>query len=291
MTPSLDILFDFLECDGDSVQLGDNRECKIKDIGKVKVQLKDVSSFVLHNVRIKMRTLLIQHRCEAALEVLPADMEAQTKAELNKKAHSAMILCLGNKVLREVTGETTAARVWSKLETLYHHTNTLCGYLALWMGSFDLGGHKQLSSSGSTYDDSEVMMVMSAHVQDLLDWIMDSGYSYYMTPSLDILFDFLECDGDGVQLGDNRECKIKDIGKVKVQLKDVSSFVLHNVREAGLQVLEKQELFGKKSLDEEMDCLRKNKTWELVDHPVRQKLVSCKWLFKIKEGIESVQKP
>ncbi|GKE39568.1 hypothetical protein Tco_1462973, partial [Tanacetum coccineum] len=66
-----------------------------------------------------MRALLIQHRCEAALEVLPADMEAQTKAELNKKAHSAVILCLGNKVLREVTGETTAARVWSKLETLY----------------------------------------------------------------------------------------------------------------------------------------------------------------------------
>nr|GFA98238.1 retrovirus-related Pol polyprotein from transposon TNT 1-94 [Tanacetum cinerariifolium] len=53
------------------------------------------------------------------LQVLPADMEAQTKAELNKKAHSAMILCLGNKVLREVTEETTAAGFWSKLETLY----------------------------------------------------------------------------------------------------------------------------------------------------------------------------
>ncbi|GKC79032.1 retrovirus-related pol polyprotein from transposon TNT 1-94 [Tanacetum coccineum] len=69
--------------------------------------------------RIKMRALLIQHGCEAALEVLPADMEAQTKAELYKKAHSAVILCLGNKVLREVTRETTAARVWSKFETLY----------------------------------------------------------------------------------------------------------------------------------------------------------------------------
>ncbi|GKA15639.1 retrotransposon protein, putative, ty1-copia subclass [Tanacetum coccineum] len=69
--------------------------------------------------RIKMRALLIQHGCEAALEVLPADMEAEAKAELNKKAHSAVILCLGNKVLREVTGETTAAGVWSKLETLY----------------------------------------------------------------------------------------------------------------------------------------------------------------------------
>ncbi|GKD82323.1 hypothetical protein Tco_1349162 [Tanacetum coccineum] len=69
--------------------------------------------------RIMMRALLIQHGCEAALEVLPTDMEAQTKAELNKKAHSVVILCLGNKVLREVTGETTAAGVWLKHETLY----------------------------------------------------------------------------------------------------------------------------------------------------------------------------
>nr|GEZ31414.1 zinc finger, CCHC-type [Tanacetum cinerariifolium] len=81
--------------------------------------------------RVKMRALLIQHGCEAPLEVLPPDMEAQTKAELNKKAHkvlpedmeaqaktelnkkahSSVILCLGNKVLREVTGETTTARV------------------------------------------------------------------------------------------------------------------------------------------------------------------------------------
>ncbi|GJT30599.1 retrovirus-related pol polyprotein from transposon TNT 1-94 [Tanacetum coccineum] len=69
--------------------------------------------------RIKMRALLIQHGCEAGLEVLPEDMEAQAKNKLNKKAHSAVILCLGNKVLREVTRETTAAGVWSKLETLY----------------------------------------------------------------------------------------------------------------------------------------------------------------------------
>ncbi|GJT02267.1 NRT1/ PTR family 4.5-like protein [Tanacetum coccineum] len=46
--------------------------------------------------RVKMRALLIQHGCEAALEVLPADMEAQAKAELNKKAHSAVILCLAS---------------------------------------------------------------------------------------------------------------------------------------------------------------------------------------------------
>ncbi|GJU00321.1 hypothetical protein Tco_1110659 [Tanacetum coccineum] len=69
--------------------------------------------------RIKMLALLIQHGCEAALEVLPADMKAEAKAELNKKAHSAVILCLDNKVLREVIAKTTAVGVWSKLETLY----------------------------------------------------------------------------------------------------------------------------------------------------------------------------
>nr|GEV91020.1 retrovirus-related Pol polyprotein from transposon TNT 1-94 [Tanacetum cinerariifolium] len=47
----------------------------------------------------------------------------------------------------------------------------------------------------------------------------------------------------------------------------------------------------KAAIKEEMGSLRKNKTWELVDHQVGQKLMTCKWLFKIKEGIEGVQKP
>ncbi|GJW10630.1 retrotransposon protein, putative, ty1-copia subclass [Tanacetum coccineum] len=88
---------------------------------------------------------------------------------------------------------------------------------------------EQPSSSGSTYDDSEVRLVVSAQAQALVDWIMDSGCSYYMTPRLDIFFDFLECNEGSVQLGDNRECKIRGIGKVRIQLKDRSSFVLHNV--------------------------------------------------------------
>nr|GEU99500.1 reverse transcriptase domain-containing protein [Tanacetum cinerariifolium] len=62
-----------------------------------------------------MHALLIQHGCEAALEVLLTDMEVQTKAELNKKAHNVMILCLGNKVLRERywQGENTT-ETWVK---------------------------------------------------------------------------------------------------------------------------------------------------------------------------------
>ncbi|GJY23881.1 retrovirus-related pol polyprotein from transposon TNT 1-94 [Tanacetum coccineum] len=288
--------------------------------------------------RIKMRALLIQHGCEAALEVLPADMKAQTKAELNKKAHSAVIFCLGNKVLREVTGETKCSGAGRKIsehidefnkiildlenikvkfededlalllltslpESYEHFVDTLIyGREALTLedviatlnskeieerskakgddgeglyvrGRTDRKDSRQSrgksrsksrggrlkcyifqsedhlkrncpknnrkstgyvkkdehpSFSGSTYDDSKVMMVMSAHA--LLDYIMDSGCSYHMTPKLDILFDFLECDGGSVQLGDNMECKIRGIGKVRIQLKDGSSFVLRNVR-------------------------------------------------------------
>nr|GEU79295.1 retrotransposon protein, putative, Ty1-copia subclass [Tanacetum cinerariifolium] len=46
-----------------------------------------------------------------------------------------------------------------------------------------------------------------------------------------------------------------------------------------------------RAMEEEMSFLMKNHTWELVDQPPGQKLVSCKWLYKIKEGIEGVQKP
>ncbi|GKC60123.1 retrotransposon protein, putative, ty1-copia subclass [Tanacetum coccineum] len=52
----------------------------------------------------------------------------------------------------------------------------------------------------------------------------------------------------------------------------------------------------KSAMKEEMDSLRKNKTcdsttWELVDPLAGQKLVSSKWMYKIKEGIKGVQNP
>lgn len=37
--------------------------------------------------------------------------------------------------------------------------------------------------------------------------------------------------------------------------------------------------------DEEMDSLRKNMTWILVDKPKDRKVINCTWLFKIKHGI------
>ncbi|GKB86099.1 hypothetical protein Tco_0958371 [Tanacetum coccineum] len=67
-------------------------------------------------------------------------------------------------------------------------------------------------------------------IEELLDWIMDSGGSYYMTYKRDYLFDFKEYDGGNILLGDGRKCRVRGTCKVQVQMMDGSSFVLDNVR-------------------------------------------------------------
>nr|GEY82659.1 retrovirus-related Pol polyprotein from transposon TNT 1-94 [Tanacetum cinerariifolium] len=46
-------------------------------------------------------------------------MKAGAKVALMKKAYNTLILCLRDCDLREVTKETTAARIWTKLTSLY----------------------------------------------------------------------------------------------------------------------------------------------------------------------------
>ena len=77
--------------------------------------------------RVKMKALLIQQGLSSALEIESEDTpkvvldEKATakKAEIEAKAHSAVVLSLGDKVLREVSKETTAAGILKKLEDLY----------------------------------------------------------------------------------------------------------------------------------------------------------------------------
>ncbi|GJS90771.1 retrovirus-related pol polyprotein from transposon TNT 1-94 [Tanacetum coccineum] len=83
-------------------------------------------------------------------------------------------------------------------------------------------------SGSKGYDNSDLLMAVSE--ERFLEWIMDYGGSFHMTPKRDFLFDFKEFNGGAVLLGDNRACAIMGIGKVRVQMKDGSSFVLENVR-------------------------------------------------------------
>nr|GEU44450.1 hypothetical protein [Tanacetum cinerariifolium] len=61
-----------------------------------------------------------------------------------------------------------------------------------------------------------------------LEWNMDTGGSFHMTPMRHFLFDFKEFNGGTVLLDDNRACAIKGTGKVRVKMKDGLSFVLEN---------------------------------------------------------------
>ncbi|GJU45017.1 hypothetical protein Tco_1202283, partial [Tanacetum coccineum] len=73
------------------------------------------------------------------------------------------------------------------------------------------------SSRDDEYDNVDVMMAMS--VDELLDWIMDSGGSYHMTYIRDYLVDFEEYDGDNILLGDGRECRVRGtVGSVQGSL-------------------------------------------------------------------------
>ncbi|RVX00023.1 Retrovirus-related Pol polyprotein from transposon TNT 1-94 [Vitis vinifera] len=72
--------------------------------------------------RLKMRALLVQQGLQDALlgeKNLPSTMQEKQKIELLEKAHSAIILSLGDTVLREVAKAKSAAEVWLKLESLY----------------------------------------------------------------------------------------------------------------------------------------------------------------------------
>ena len=72
--------------------------------------------------RMKMRVLLIQQGLVEALEgeaKHEKSMVVVDKKALLEKFHNVIILSLGDKVLRQVSKEKTAARVWEKLKGLY----------------------------------------------------------------------------------------------------------------------------------------------------------------------------
>ena len=51
-------------------------------------------------------------------ETLPTTMFDEENDELMEKAHSAILLCLGNEVLCEIIEKDMTAKLWLKLESL-----------------------------------------------------------------------------------------------------------------------------------------------------------------------------
>ncbi|GKA12388.1 retrovirus-related pol polyprotein from transposon TNT 1-94 [Tanacetum coccineum] len=289
-----------------------------------------------------------------------ADKTAALKTDVYKKAHSALLLFLDNKVLREVNKESSVVGVWLKLKTLYM-TKSLANklYLKKKLFTFYMNSGKKLSEHIDEFkkligdlanidvdidDEDQALMLLtslpssydnfvetllygreSLTLEDVLSSLnsrelkkrtdaKDDGdglfvrgrsdhrgnqgrgslrskskgkgtyklkcYICYSEDHLkkdcpkwnkkkstgfvkknagqgygmhsegydngDLLM--AEFDGGTVLLGDNRACAIRGTGKVRVQMKDGSSFVLENVR----YILElKRNLISLGTLDRE----------------------------------------
>ena len=39
-------------------------------------------------------------------------------------------------------------------------------------------------------------------------------------------------------------------------------------------------------MDEEIECVEKNQTWELVDVPTHKDVISVKWIYKTKQYVD-----
>ncbi|KAL8539403.1 hypothetical protein ACS0TY_001141 [Phlomoides rotata] len=106
--------------------------------------------------KVKMKALLVHHGLASALKSNECEESSATAAkrvEILEKAHSAIILCLGDKPLREVSKEKTSIDVWRKLESLYQTksvSNKL--YVKQKLLDFRMSEDKNLSEQLDTFN-------------------------------------------------------------------------------------------------------------------------------------------
>ncbi|GJS62213.1 retrotransposon protein, putative, ty1-copia subclass [Tanacetum coccineum] len=221
--------------------------------------------------RIKMCALLIQHGCEAALEVLPAVTEAQTKAELNKKAHSVVILYLGSKVLREVKfkDEDLALLLLTSLPASYEHfvDTLLYGWEALTLEDVmatlnskeikERDSRQSRGKSRSKYRGGRLKF----YIFQSKDHLKRNCLKNNRKKSTGYVKKDEQPSSSGSTYGDDGDERtgsarldhgfrmfIPHDTQVRIQLRDGSSFVLHNVR----YILElKRNLISLETLEKE----------------------------------------
>ncbi|GJY99068.1 retrotransposon protein, putative, ty1-copia subclass [Tanacetum coccineum] len=319
-----------------------------------------------------------------------ADKTTALKTDVYKKAHSALLLFLDNKVLREVNKEDSAAGVWLKLETLYM-TKTLlnkvrCSLIqsgfpdSFWAEAMVTATYLINRSPSTTLEKKTPMDLWLGHLAnyEMLRIFGCVAYSHVNQGKLkpraikciflgDVVFNEslmykdtlkgagaadsgkevefeVELQGSRVEPtvdphtranpGNEDEeqdegpqqqnldnyvlvcdrakrttaipARYRDKGNVSLSRPsgsrvedDMAAYAFAIAEEEdthepitfqeAINSSEKDEWV--RAMEEEMSSLKKNHTWELVYQPPGQKLVSCKWLYKIKEGIEDVQKP
>ncbi|KAL8463061.1 hypothetical protein ACS0TY_033901 [Phlomoides rotata] len=134
--------------------------------------------------KVKMKALLVHHGLASALKPdKKSSNSREMKVEIMEKAHSAIILCLGDRPPREVSKEKTTIDVWKKLEFLYQTksvSNKL--YVKQRLLDFRMSEDKNLNEQLDTFnryvddfedldvkleDDDKALMLLNALLRSL----------------------------------------------------------------------------------------------------------------------------
>lgn len=90
----------------------------------------------------------------------------------------------------------------------------------------DTDNESSLVSDG--YESSKILVVNSIRLE--MDWVLESSYSFHLTPFRHSFSDLKKVDSGRVLLVDEHKCKIKGVGLMKLSLLDETVRVLNYVR-------------------------------------------------------------
>nr|GEY94908.1 retrovirus-related Pol polyprotein from transposon TNT 1-94 [Tanacetum cinerariifolium] len=257
MKPRKDFLFDFKEFSGDTVLLSDNGVCSVMRIGKVRVQMKDGLSFVLDNVHYILELNINDIFGHSGSRGLYREV-----TKWKSKGDQGFF----DDFVRNYEGKVFTDSVWFTKFVLAKATATTT--------------HLINRSPSTTLEKKTPMDLWSEHSTNykMLRILGCIAYSHVNQGKLKhraIKYIFLGYPDDS-----GKEVEFE------VDLQDTHEPITF---QKAINSSKKDEWV--RAMEEEMSSLKKNHTWELVDQPPGPKLVSYKWLYKIKEGIEGIHKP
>ncbi|GKB81391.1 retrotransposon protein, putative, ty1-copia subclass, partial [Tanacetum coccineum] len=184
--------------------------------------------FMVHGCVVSWKGTL-QH--VIALSTTEAEYMALTKAVKESIWLKGLLIELGVNLWSMVVNCDNQSAIHLSRNALFHertkHINVRYHFIREIVESKEIEVAKIGTKDNAADAFTKVVLVSE---ERFLEWIMDSGGSFHMTPRREFLFDFNEFNGGTVLHGDNRACAIMGIGKVRVQMKDGSSFMLENVR-------------------------------------------------------------
>ncbi|XP_073152798.1 uncharacterized protein [Henckelia pumila] len=190
----------------------------------------DIEKFTGKNyfslLRIKMRAILIQQvLVEEHKKKEETSDEIKNKDEFLEKAHSAIILYLGDRPLQEVAREESVADVWLKLENIYMMkslANRL--YMKQRLYSFVIKDDKNLVGHMRRDFPERKGKQQEKPKEDGTMVVASDGYDSGE------VFVLEESDQGMVLLGNNQSCRIKGSGNIIIRMHDGIDRVITNVR-------------------------------------------------------------